>query len=289
MAQVDLDYLKRAKKRRDVSGKAIAIVLGIFGLISLLPLIYCFSTAFKPLDELFLYPPRFFAMKPTLKNFSDLMAVTANTTVPFSRYLFNTVIITVGYLFAMILVSTMACYPLSKHNFPGKNIMFKTITTAMMFVAAATAVPSYLIINALHLPNTYFVYIIPGLANTTGVFLLKQFLDQVPNEIFEAGKIDGATEWQLYTKIAIPLMRNAQATIIILSFGGIWGESGTAATYIYDEQLRTLGWFMGTIGGGLERAGASAAASLIMILPTIIMFVVQQSKVMDTMAHSGIK
>lgn len=289
MAQVDLDYLKRAKKRKDVSGKAIAIVLGIFGIISLLPLIYCFSTAFKPLDELFLYPPRFFAMKPTIKNFTDLMAVTANTTVPFSRYLFNTVIITVGYLFAMILVSTMACYPLSKHQFPGKNAMFKTITTAMMFVAAATAVPSYLIINYLHLPNTYFVYIIPGLANTTGVFLLKQFLDQVPNEIFEAGKIDGATEWQLYTKIAIPLMRNAQATIIILSFGGIWGESGTAATYIYDEQLRTLGWFMGTIGGGLARAGASAAAGLIMILPTIIMFVVQQSKVMDTMAHSGIK
>ena len=289
MAQVDIDYLKRAKKRRDYSGGAIVIILGIMGLISLLPLVYLFCTAFKPMEELFLYPPRFFVSNPTIKNFKDLMAVTANTTVPFTRYLFNTILITVGYLVAMFLVATMACYPLSKHNFPGRSAMFSLITTAMMFVTAATAVPSYLIIQYLHLPNTYWVYIIPGLANTQGVFLLKQFLDQVPNEIFEAGKIDGASEWQLYTKIAIPLLKNAQATIIILSFGGIWGESGTAATYIYDEQLRTLGWFMGTIGGGLARAGASAAATLIMVLPTILMFVIQQSKVMDTMAHSGIK
>ncbi len=289
MAQVDIDYLKRAKKRRDYSGGAIVIILGLMGIVSLLPMVYLFCTAFKPLEELFLYPPRFFVSNPTLKNFTDLVAVTANTTVPFTRYLFNTILITVTYLFTMILVATMACYPLSKHNFPGRKALFSTITISMMFVTAATAIPSYLIINALHLPNTYFVYIVPSIANTTGVFLMKQFLDGVPNEIFEAGKIDGASEWQLYTKIAIPLMRNAQATIIILSFGGIWGEAGIAGQYIYDEQLRTLGWFMNTIGGGLARAGASAAAGLIMTLPTIIMFIVQQSKVMDTMAHSGIK
>ena len=289
MAQVDIDYLKRSKKHRDYSTVIICVVLGIMGVVSLLPLVYLFVSAFKPMEELFLYPPRFFVMHPTLKNFSDLMAVTANTTVPFTRYLFNTILITVAYLLSMILVSTMACYPLSKHNFPGRNVLFKTITTALMFVTAATAVPSYLIITWLGLPNTYFAYIVPALANTMGVFLMKQMLDTVPNEIFEAGKIDGASEWQLYTKIAIPLLKNARATIIILSFGGIWGESGTAGTYIYDEQLRTLGWFMGTIGGGLARAGASAAAGLIMTLPTILMFVLQQSKVMDTMAHSGIK
>ena len=289
MAQVDIDYLKRAKKRRDVSGGAITVILGIFGVASLWPLLYMVMTAFKPLEELMLYPPKFFVMNPTFKNFEDLVMVTANTTVPFTRYLFNTVLITVVYLVVMILVATMACYPLSKHNFPGRNFLFSTVTIAMMFVTAATSVPSYLIINGLQLPNTYFVYIVPGIANTMGVFLLKQFLDGVPNEIFEAGKIDGASEWQLYTKIAIPLLKNAQATIIILSFGGIWGESGTAGSYIYDEQLRTLGWFMGTIGGGLARTGATTAAGLIMSLPTIIMFVVQQTKVMDTMAHSGIK
>lgn len=289
MAQVDIDYLKRSKKHRDYSTGAIVIILGIMGLVSLLPIIYLVCTAFKPLEELFLYPPRFFVSNPTLKNFTDLMTVTSNTTVPFTRYLFNTILITVAYLFLLILVSTMACYPLSKHKFPGKNGLFSLVTTALMFITAATAVPSYLITNALHLPNTYWVYIIPGLASPTALFLMKQFLDQVPNDIFEAGKIDGASEWQLYTKIAIPLLRNAQATVIILSFGGIWSESGTAATYIYDEQMRTLGWFMGTIGGGYARAGAGAAAAFIMTMPGVLMFIIQQSKVMDTMAHSGIK
>jgi ABC-type glycerol-3-phosphate transport system permease component len=118
---------------------------------------------------------------------------------------------------------------------------------------------------------------------------MKQFMDQVPNDIFEAGKIDGASEWKLYTKIALPLLKNAQATAVILSFGGIWGDSATSNTYIYEEQMRTLAFFMGTIGGNIARTGATAVSSLIMTLPSIIIFVIQQSRVMDTMAHSGIK
>ena len=289
MLQVDVDYLKHAKKRRDVSTKVIVVFLTIAGLVSLLPLIYLISTAFKPPEELFLYPPRFFFKHPTTKNFSDLVDITSTSLVPFARYLFNTVLVTITYIFALVVVGTMACYPLSKHKFPGSKFLFTMVTTALMFVTAAMGIPNYLIITGLHIDNTYLVYIIPGLANATCLFLLKQFLDQVPNEIFEAGKIDGASEWQLYTKIALPLLRNAQATVVILTFGGIWGDAGTSTTYIYKEQLRTLAFFMSTIQGGLARTGANAAAALIMTLPGIIIFVIQQSRVMDTMAHSGIK
>ncbi len=289
MLQVDVDYLKRAKKRKDYAGRVILVFLTLAGLVSLLPLIYLFTTAFKPPEELFLYPPKFFVTNPTTKNFSDLSAVTANSIVPFSRYLFNTVLITVAYIFCLVWVVTMACYPLSKHNFPGRKGLFSLVQVALMFIAGAAAIPSYLIITWLGIDNTYLVYIIPGLANCTCLFLMKQFLDQVPNEIFEAGKIDGASEWQLYTKIALPLLKNAQATVIILTFGGIWGDAATSTTYIYEEQLRTLAFFMGTIGGGIARTGASAASALIMTLPSIIIFIIQQSRVMDTMAHSGIK
>ncbi len=289
MFQVDIDYLKKAKKRRDYASKVILIFLTIGGLVSLLPLVYLVSTAFKPMEELFLYPPRFFVNNPTTKNFSDLVNITSESMVPFSRYLFNTVFITVAYIFCLVLVGTMACYPLSKHKFPGGKAMFSTVTTALMFVTAAAGIPSYIIITNLRLVDTYWVYIIPGLANPTCLFLLKQFLDQVPDDIFEAGKIDGASEWQLYTKIALPLLRNAQATVVILTFGGIWGDAGTSTTYIYKEQLKTLAFFMSTIGGGLARAGAGAASALIMTLPGIIIFILQQSRVMDTMAHSGIK
>jgi len=289
MFQVDVDYLKKAKKNRDYFTPTVMVILTIFGLISLMPLVYLVSTAFKPMEELFLYPPRYFVQNPTTKNFKDLLEVTSNTMVPFTRYLFNTICITLAFLFLMVVMSSIACYPMSKHNFPGKKFAFGVVTTSLMFVAAATGIPSYLIITGLHLPNTYWVYIIPGLANSTAVFLMKQFLDQVPNDIFEAGKIDGASEFYLYTKIALPLLKNAQATIIILSFGGIWGDGSTSVTYIKDEQMKTLAYFMGTIGGGLARAGVGAASGLIMSLPGILMFVVQQSKVMDTMSHSGIK
>lgn len=289
MFQVDVDYLKKAKKRREYAPTVISIFLGIAGIISALPIVYLIVTAFKPAEELFLYPPRFYVSNPTLKNFSDLVSITANTTVPFTRYLFNTVIITALYMFLLIAVGTMACYPLSKHTFPGGKFMFKTVTNAMMIISGAATVPSYIIVTGLGLDNTYLVYIIPGLANCTCMFLLKQFLDQVPNSIFEAAKIDGATEWQLYTKIALPLLRNAQATCVILTFPGIWGDAGTSTTYIYDEQLRTFAFFMSTLEGGLARTGANSAASLIMTLPSIIVFIISQSSVMDTMAHSGIK
>lgn len=289
MFQVDVDYLKRAKKRKDHGRVVILVFLTLAGLVSLLPLVYLVCTAFKPAEELFLYPPTFFVKNPTLQNFKDLTAITANSAVPFSRYLFNTVLITVAYIFCLVFILTMACYPLSKHKFPGRNGLMTLVTTSLMFVAAAAAIPSYLIITSLGIDNTYLVYIIPGLANTTCLFLMKQFLDTVPDDIFEAGKIDGASEWQLYTKIAIPLLRNAQATVIILTFGGIWADTATSTTYIYKEQLRTLGFFMNTIGGGIARTGASAASGLIMTLPSIIIFIIQQSRVMDTMAHSVIK
>ena len=289
MFLVDVDYLKRAKKRKDHGRVVILVFLTLAGLVSLLPLVYLVCTAFKPAEELFLYPPTFFVKNPTLQNFKDLTAITANSAVPFSRYLFNTVLITVAYIFCLVFILTMACYPLSKHKFPGRNGLMTLVTTSLMFVAAAAAIPSYLIITSLGIDNTYLVYIIPGLANTTCLFLMKQFLDTVPDDIFEAGKIDGASEWQLYTKIAIPLLRNAQATVIILTFGGIWADTATSTTYIYKEQLRTLGFFMNTIGGGIARTGASAVSGLIMTLPSIIIFIIQQSRVMDTMAHSGIK
>ena len=289
MFQVDVDYLKKAKKRREYAPAVITIVLALAGIVSALPIVYLFVTALKPAEELFLYPPRFYVQNPTLKNFSDLVSITSNTMVPFTRYLFNTIIITLLYMFALIVVGTMACYPLSKHKFPGGKGLFKLVTNALLIISGAAAIPSYIIITGLHLDNTYLVYIIPGLANCTCMFLLKQFLDQVPNSIFEAGKIDGASEWQLYTKIALPMLRNAQATCVILTFPGIWGDAATSTTYIYDEQLRTFAFFMSTLQGGLARTGANSAASLIMTLPSIIVFIVSQSSVMDTMAHSGIK
>lgn len=290
MFQVDVDYLKGATKRKSYGTVWIVIFLSLLGVFMMLPLVYLVSTAFKPPEELFLYPPTFFVKSPTFKSFIDLISATTTSLVPFSRYLFNSILVTTAYVFLVVVICSMACYPLAKHKFPGRAFIFTLITVALMFAAEVVQIPQFLIISKIHIMDTYWALIVPGLAFSTGLFLLKQFLEQVPDEIFEAAKIDGASEIQMFRFIALPMIRNAQSTVIILCFTGIWNDAGSSMLYIQTDQLKTLAFYMSTLGGaGVARAGAVSAAALVMTLPTVVMFVLQQSRVMDTMAHSGIK
>lgn len=290
MFQVDVDYLKRTNKRKNYSTLWIIIFLSLLGIFMMLPLVYLVSTAFKPPEELFVYPPTFFVRSPTTKSFLDLVNATSTSLVPFSRYLFNSIIVTTSVVFLTVVIGSMACYPLAKHKFPGRAFLFTLITVSLMFAPEVVAIPQFLVIANLHIMDTYWALIVPGLAFPVGLFLLKQFLEQVPDEIFEAAKIDGASEIQMFRLIALPMIRNAQATVIILSFTGIWNDAGSSTLLIQTDQLKTLAFYMTTLGGaGIARAGAVSAAVLVMTIPTVIMFILQQSRVMDTMAHSGIK
>jgi len=290
MFQVDIDYLKGANKRKSYSTVWIIIFLTLLGIFMMLPLVYLVSTAFKPPEELFIYPPTFLVRSPTTKSFIDLVNVTSTSLVPFSRYLFNSIIVTVSVVFLTVVIASMACYPLAKHKFPGRAFMFTLITISLMFAPEVVEIPRFLVIANIGIMDTYWALIIPGLAFPTGLFLLKQFLEQVPDEIFEAAKIDGATEIQMFRLIALPMIKNAQSTVIILSFMGVWNDAGSSTLLIQTDQLKTLAFYMTTLGGaGIARAGATSAAVLVMTIPSIIMFVLQQSRVMETMAHSGIK
>ncbi len=258
----------------------------------LLPLLYIFNHAFKPLEELFYYPPRFFVSQPTLANFVRLFQVTGTSGIPMSRYLFNSVIVTLLVLFFSVLFSTMAGFALSKLNFKMKRTLNEINTVALMFVGVAVGIPRYLVIEKLGLIDNFFVHVFPYLAIPVGLFLVKQFIDQIPNELLDAARVDGATEWQVYRKIILPLIKPAIATIIILSFQSVWNSADTSSTYINSDSLKTFAFYMGTLtagSNGVAGQGMGAAASLIMFLPNLIIFIMMQSKVMDTMAHSGIK
>ncbi|MDR0288298.1 MAG: carbohydrate ABC transporter permease [Clostridiales bacterium] len=295
MLQVDIEYLKGAKRRKSYGVVWIMIILAILGIFMVLPLVYLVSTAFKPPEELFLYPPRFFVSHPTMKNMTDLINATSSSLVPFTRYLFNSILVSAVTVSLLVIISSMACYPLAKHKFPAKAFIFNLITISLMFAPEVVDIPRFLVIANLHIMNTYWALILPGLAFPTGLFLMKQFLEQVPDDIFEAAKIDGASEMQMFKNIALPLIRNAQATVVILSFTGIWNDASTSTTYIQTDQLKSLAFYMSTITGagaaaaGVARQGAAAAATFIMTIPTVLMFILQQSRVMETMAHSGIK
>jgi multiple sugar transport system permease protein len=209
-----------------------------------------------------------------------------------SRYLFNSIVVTILVLFFSVLISTMAGYALSKLNFKGKRFMNEINTIALMFVGIAVMIPRYLIVERLGLIDNFFVHVLPYLAIPVGLFLVKQFIDQVPDELLDAARIDGASELQIYSKIILPLIRPAIATIMILSFQSVWNSADTSTVYINNDNLKTFAFYMNTLTSGTNGVagqGMAAAASLIMFVPNFVIFLIMQSKVMDTMAHSGIK
>ncbi len=264
-----------------------------FSLLMLLPIIFIFNHAFKPIGELFAFPPRFFVRQPTFDNFVELARITSSSGVPFSRYIVNSLIVTIiGVSFA-ILITSLSAYGLSKLKFKGKKLLFEINTLALMFVPIAVQIPRYLIIARAGLIDTYLGHILPVVILPVAMFLLKQFIDQTPNELIESAKIDGASEMEIFFKIIFPIILPAIATVGILSFQVLWNDTSTSILYIDDESKRTLAFFMMSLtslqGNTVAGQGMAAAASLIMFIPNLVLFIFLQSRVMNTMAHSGIK
>lgn len=285
------NYVSRKFKRRNrsVSGDlGLIILLGGFALFSAYPLIYAINNAFKPMSEIFLFPPRLFVQNPTMDNFFDLSTIISNSWVPFSRYMFNTVLITVLGTFGTVILGTMAAYPLAKFTFPGSKLMSNIIVYALMFNGTVTAIPNYLIMAKLNLINTYWAVLLPVIGSTLGLYLMKNFIVQIPTALIESSKIDGASEMKIFTKVIIPLCKPAWITLGILSFQTLWGATG--GTFIYSENLKPISYSLSQIvGGGIARMGVASVVSLIMMIVPVTVFVISQTKVLETMATSGMK
>ncbi len=275
---------------RSAGGDAgITVVLTILGVFMFLPMVYAISQAFKPLDELWMYPPRFFVRQPTLKNFSDLFTLMNDSWVPFSRYIFNTVFTSVMGTFGHLFIASMCAYALAKIKFPGGKFVFKTIRSSLMFSSTVGGITSFMIMTALHLVDSYFAIIIPAWGATLGLYLMKQHMDStVPNTVLESARLDGASEIRTYWTIAMPMVKPAWLTLIIFSFQGLWNQG--SSIYIYSEQLKSINYAIGQImAGGIKRAGASSASSVLMMMVPITVFVISQSNIIETMGSSGMK
>lgn len=268
----------------------VALVLIVCGAILALPLVYAVVNAFKPFDELFIFPPRLYVVNPTWDNFVDLMAMCSNTWVPFTKYLFNSLFTTIAATVAMVIISAMCSYPLAKNKFPGRSSIFHTIVTALLFVPAVTFLPQYLVIAKLHMIDTYWALILPTLGTTLGVFLMKQFMEPLPDALMEAARIDGCTEFGILFKIVMPVVKPAWMTLVIFTFQSVWNNTG-ASQFVFKENMRTLPILLSQIvsSGTIARAGVGSAATVVLMLPPIILFVFGQSSVVETMASAGIK
>lgn len=263
-------------------------------LLTGLPIIFIIFHAFKPMEELFAFPPKFITTNPTLDNFRKLLKASRSAGIPIGKYVFNSIFITSVVVFGALLFSTMAAYALSKLKFKGREVMMQINQIALMFVSVAVMIPRYLIVNKLGMIDTYWAEILPLIALPVGLFLIKQFVDQVPDSLIEAAYMDGAKEWQIYLKVIIPLIKPAIATAAILVFQQVWTNLETSNYYINDDSLKSLAFYMNTLTSTtttntVAGQGVAAAASLIMFLPNLILFCILQKNVMNTMAHSGIK
>ena len=281
--------LKKRKPNRSRGGDlGIYIMLILFGLFFVLPLVYAISSAFKPLDEIYLYPPRFFVKNPTFNNFQDLLVVMSSSYVPFTRYVFNTVLTTLLGTLGHLLLGSMAAYVLAKYKFPGGKQFFNLCQSALMFNVYVLQIPTYLIMSQLGWVDTYLALIVPAFALPMGLFLMKNFMEQIPDALIEAAKIDGAREGRIYLQIVMPNVKPAWLTVTIFSLQNLWNQKGQV--YIYSEEYKMLPYALQQImSGGVARAGVGSAATMVVMMVPIIVFIMAQSNILETMASSGIK
>ncbi|MBE6598325.1 MAG: carbohydrate ABC transporter permease [Ruminococcaceae bacterium] len=267
----------------------ITIMLTLLGIFMFIPMYYTVIQSLKPMDEMFTFPPRFYVQHPTFNNYADLFNLMGDSWVPFSRYIFNTVFISVGGTFGNLVLSSLAAYALAKIDFPGSKFFFQIIQKSLMFTALVTGIVNFISLSILGWIDTYAAVIVPAWCSTLGLYLMKQFMESnVTTEILESSRLDGASEFRTFWSIAMPMVKPAWLTLIIYSFQGLWNSGASA--YIYSEELKTLNYAISQItASGIARAGAAAASTVIMMAVPIIVFVVSQSNIIETMGTSGMK
>ena len=275
---------------RSVGGDfGITVMLTLLGIFMFLPMYYVVIQSFKPLDELWMFPPRFYVIRPTFSNYKDLFTLMNDSWVPFSRYIFNTVFVSVAGTLGNLFFASLAAYAMAKIKFPGGKMMFKSVRTSLMFHKTVTAVANFLTMSILGMIDTYWAKIVPAWGATLGLYLMKQFMDSnVSDAVLESARLDGSSEFNTFFRIAMPMVKPAWLTLIIYSFQGLW-QTGSS-TFIYSEELKTVNYAIGQIlSAGAVRNGASAASSFIMMVVPIVVFLLSQSQIIETMGSSGMK
>ena len=277
------------KLNRSRAGNTVLFLFLIgFAVYSALPLVLIVLQSLKPINELFVYPPKFYVVNPTLGNFQQLSSLMSSTWVPFSRYMFNSLFISILGTVGHIIVASMCAFPLAKLNLKGGNFIFRMIVLSLMFAPTVADIINYQTISNFGLLDTYLAVLIPALGTSLGLYIMKQFMSQIPDALIESANIDGASVWRIFWSIIMPNVKPAWLTLAIFSFQSLWNNPNT--TYIYSEPLKSLPYALNQIvGGGIIRAGAGAAVGVIILIVPMTLFILTQSRIIETMSTSGMK
>lgn len=266
----------------------VFLVLLLFGAFFLFPIVYAVITAFKPMEEILIFPPRLYVKNPTLDNFIELAQMMEDSWVPLTRYIFNSLFVSIAGTVGHLILASMAAYPLAKHCFPGHKWIKQVIVMSLLFTTSVTYIPLYIVLARLNLIDSLGAVILPAWAGSLGLYLMMNFMSSIPDSILEAARLDGASELTIYRRIVMPNVKPACMTLIIFSFQGLWNATG--ASFIYSEEKKMLTSITSSItAGGIVRSGVSSAAALLMMIPPILIFILAQKSVIQTMSTSGLK
>ncbi len=276
-------------RRSKIGNGFVIFLLLLLGAFMAFPLYYTVIQSLKPSEELFQFPPRLYVVRPTIEHYTELFQLMSNLWVPFSRYLFNTLFVAILGTVLHVLLAGMAAYPLAKHNFPGRDGLFNIILLGLMFVGQVTFLPTFIIISKLNMLNTYWAYLLPSIGASLGLFLIKQFIEQLPESILEAARLDGASEWRIYFQLVLPNIKPAILTVFIFQFVNIW--NGLSKELVYDEQLKVVKVALEQISASnlYARMGSGMAGSVLLMIPPIVIFILMQRNVVETMTFAGMK
>lgn len=277
------------KVNRSNAGNILGILfLCIVACFMVLPMVYAVGNSFKPMDELFKFPPTLLPKRWITTNYTDLFVLMGNSWVPFSRYLFNTVFITAVGTFGQIVLCSLCAYPLAMYTFPGSKSISNIIRLALMFNGTVLWLPLFIIKAGLGMIDTYWAIIIPTFASPMGMYLMQQFMSQIPRSLVEAARIDGAGSFKIFWSIVMPQVKSAWLTLMIFSVQGLWNLG--ASVFIQSESLKTLPYALQQIvSTGIARQGVANAVTVIMMAVPITAFIISQSNIIETMATSGMK
>lgn len=291
MSAVNISRMKASNKQAGKKAGGtffIFILLFVLGAFMILPIYLTLVMSVKPVEELFVFPPKLYTLNPTLDNFKDMFDTLNEMWVPFSRYVFNSVFVTAAVTVSQCVFSAMAAFVLAKYKFPGSRFLNSVIIIALLYQSNVIYIMQYIVMNKLHLINTYWALILPSVASPICVFLMRQSISQLPDSIIESAKVDGAGAFTICWKIVMPNQKPALMTLIIFAFQAAWNIQG--GSFVYDESLKTLPTVVQQAAeSGLARAGVAMASSVFMLLPPVIIFMAAQKYVIETMAYSGIK
>lgn len=285
-------HVKKAKGKH-INGSlagdiCIFILLALLGTFMIFPLYYSIIQSFKPISELFVFPPKLYVISPTGENFANLFKVAGNLWVPFSRYVFNSVFITICITILHVVCVCNCAFCLSKCRFPGYNFLNQLIVTALLFTSTATWIMQFVVMAKLGFINTYWALILPSVATPMGLYLMRQNMQTIHDSVIDAAKVDGAGVFRTCWQVVIPNQKPAIATLIIYVFQGAWNVQGGAL--VYEEDLKTLPTIMSQMAAsGIARQGIIYASAVVLMIPPLVIFLIAQSNVMETMANSGMK